>query len=121
MDRISGQNNRNESQIEFVSDPVTHHDSAADFYAAVIRLLWDGWDSAENTEKHIRTAVPTSRSLAELKRKVAENLDITPIPSFTPDLTGPTDILSFRDEWNAQEFVWVSNDQYHYMEWGTSA
>ena len=121
MDRTSGQNNRNESQIEFVSDALANHDSPSDFYAAVIRLLWDGWDSIANTDNYIRDAVPTQRSLAELQHKVAENLDITPVPSFVPDLANPTDIYSFRDDWNVQEFVWISGGRFHFMGWDTAA
>ncbi|HRX78134.1 MAG TPA: hypothetical protein P5307_03685, partial [Pirellulaceae bacterium] len=82
---------------------------------------WDGWDSAANTEKYIQNAVPTKRTVTDLKRKVFENLDITPMPSFDPDLDDPTDVHSFRDDWNVQEFVWMSGGRYHFMGWDTSA
>ncbi|EGF28831.1 hypothetical protein RBWH47_00948 [Rhodopirellula baltica WH47] len=121
MDRVSGQNGRNESQIEFVSDDCANHASPAAFYAAVIRLLWAGWDSDSNTDKYIRNAVQTSRSLADLQRTVTENLGITPIADFTPALDDPVDIHSFRDDWNVQEFVWVSGGRYHFMGWDTAA
>ncbi|MEO1530511.1 MAG: hypothetical protein AAFX06_34415 [Planctomycetota bacterium] len=121
MDRVSGQNGRNESQIEFVSDDCANHDSPASFYAAVIRLLWTGWDSDANTDIYIRNAVQTSRSLADLQRKVTENLGITPITDFTPAMDAPVDIHSFRDDWNVQEFVWVSGGRYHFMGWDTAA
>lgn len=121
MDRVSGQNNRNESQIEFVSDDCANHDSSASFYAAAIRLIWTGWDSNANTDKYIRNAVQTTRSLADLQRRVAVNLSTTPIPGFTPALDSPVDIHSFRDDWNVQEFVWVSGGRYHFMGWDTAA
>ncbi len=121
MDRVSGQNGRNESQIEFVSDDCVNHDSPADFYAAVIRLLWQGWDSDANTDRYIHNAVQVPRTTSDLQQRVTENLGITPISGFTPALADPTDIHSFRDDWNVQEYVWVSGGRFHFMGWGTSA
>ena len=38
-----------------------------------------------------------------------------------PILDSPTEIHSFRDDWNVQEFVWVSGGRYHFMGWDTAA
>ena len=121
MDRNSGQNDRNESQIEFVADDTANHNSAADFYAAVIHVLWEGWDSAANTERYIENSVCMPRTSAELRHNIDECLRITPVPNFKPDTADPSDIHSFRDDWNVKELVWMSGSRFWFMGWDTSA
>ena len=121
MRQIHADNTRNESQIDFVSDDHHLHQSPDEFFAAAIRLLHDGYDSAENIEKYITNATWVARTITELRTAVEECLAITPIPDFFPNLKGAVAIHSFRDDWNLQEFVWRCGDQYWYMNWGTAA
>jgi len=121
MQRIHADNLRNESEIDFVVVDHSEYASLDDFYSEVVRVLWDGWDSIENTEKYIVAARKSVRTIDELQNVVAECLATTPVPDFIPNLKGLENILSFRDDWNLKEFVWCRGNECWYMGWGTSA
>lgn len=121
MQRFHADNNRNESQIDFVVGCSDDYNSPLEFYAAVIRMLWDGWDSEQNTEKYIADSIQLERQADELKSIVNGCLAITPIVDFAPILTNIESIHSFRDEWNVCEFVWRVDAQYVFMSWSTTA
>ena len=121
MQRFHADNNRNESQIDFVIGNCKEYDSAREFYAAAIRLLWEGWDSDQNTEKYIANSVQTERTIVELTKIVNECLVITPIVEFSPNFKDIESVQSFRDDWNVREFVWLTGDQYVFMSWDTAA
>lgn len=119
--RFHADNNRNESQIDFVIGNCDDYGSPLDFYAASIRLLWERWDSDENTEKYIANSVQNERTFDELTSIVNECLTITPIVDFSPKLEQIESVHSFRDDWNVREFVWQTGRQYVFMSWGTAA
>lgn len=121
MHQFAGYNPRNESQIDFVQTDRNRFATAAEFYAAAIRLLWAGWDSDANTEQYLASALPQQRTSDELASAVADCLQITPVPSFTPDLSGVEFVQSFYDDWNNREFVWCTRTSYWLMCWSTSA
>jgi predicted enzyme related to lactoylglutathione lyase len=121
LQRFHADNNRNESQIDFVVGNCDGYESPLDFYAAAIRMLWDGWDSEQNTEKYIANSVQRERSIDELTAVVNECLAITPILDFAPQLINVESVHSFRDDWNVREFVWRSGNQYVFMSWDTAA
>jgi len=121
MQRIHADNDRNESQIDFVIVGRREFATPDEFYAAAIRLLWEGWDSDEHIEQYIANANRLSRSVDELQNEVAECLGITPVERFMPDLDDIDIVVSFRDDWNVKEFVWCSDRNYWLMAWGTSA
>ncbi len=121
LQRVHSDNSRSESQIDFVVGSFSCYESPRDFYAAVIRLLWDGWDSERNTEKYIANSVERERTLEELAAIVTECLSITPIDDFAPKLDNVSFVFSYRDDWNVREFVWHSGDKYVFMSWDTSA
>ena len=121
MRRFHADNNRNESQIDFVIGNCKEYESPCEFYAAAIRLLWEGWDSDENTEKYIANSVQNERTADELMSIVRECLAITPIVDFTPNLEDIGSVHSFRDDWNVREFVWRTGNQFVLMSWDTAA
>lgn len=121
LQHIHSDNNRNESQIDFVVGRFSCFESPRDFYAAAIRLLWDGWDSEQNTEKYIANSVERERNPEDLPAIVKECLAITPIDDFVPILDNISLVYSYRDDWNVREFVWHSGDKYVFMSWDTSA
>ncbi|MCH9655957.1 MAG: hypothetical protein K0U86_08425 [Planctomycetes bacterium] len=121
MQQVHADNNRNESQIDFVFVDRSAYSSPDDFYSAAIRLLWAGWDSDANTDKYIANAIRLSRTIDELQKEIAECLSITPVADFTPNFDGIEVVFSFYDDWNVKEFVWYSDKQYWFMSWGTAA
>jgi hypothetical protein len=121
LQRFHADNNRNESQIDFVVGNFDDYDSPRDFYAAAIRMLWDGSDSKENTEKYIAKSVQRERQIDELTAVVNECLAITPIGDFAPSLMNVESVHSFRDDWNVREFVWRSENEFVFMSWDTAA
>ncbi len=121
MLRIEANNPRNESQIAFVSDDCKNYQDMDGFYAAAVRLLWEGWDSDENTARYIANANKSMRNPDELQTVIGECLGITPIHGFLLDLLDLSEIYSMREDWNQREFVWRSSNNYWYMCWGTSA
>ena len=121
MKIVSAQNNRNESEIEFVTSQADLHDSPAAFYAVAMRELFRGTDSDACIDTYVSSGRQLSRSAAELRSRIAELLEITPVPGFTPALDAVTAAWSFRTEWNAEEHVWRSGQDYWLVCWGTSA
>lgn len=121
LQRFHSDNDRNESQIDFVVGNCDDYGSPREFYAAAIRLLWDGWDSEKNTETYISNSAQCERRSDELSAIVNECLGITPIADFVPNLNNVGSVHSFRDDWNIREFVWVTGDQYVFMSWDTAA
>ena len=121
MQQVHADNNRNESQITFISDDSSAYGSPDDFYAAAIRVLWAGWDSDANTEKYIANANKQDLTREGLQQVVAECLQITPVADFELDFANVVSVHSFRDDWNVREYVWSTPTTYWLMCWDTSA
>lgn len=121
MNIIESRNNRNESQVVFVSDKCTNYKSIDEFYTAAILKLWQGWDSVENAIRYIKNAEKIKRTIKELDNEISECLKITPVMEFNPDTKGSSQIFSFYDVWNNKEFLWESDGRFWFMSWGTAA
>ena len=102
MQTIHGYNGVNESQIVFACDERAAYASEDEFYAATVTRLWEGWDSAANTERFIRNASKKRCDPEDLRTAVRERLRITPIAEGAPDLHDIQEAYSFRDDWNDQ-------------------
>lgn len=121
MKIVGAHNTRNESEIEFVTSEVNSHESPAAFYARAIHELFRGSDPDACIDTYVSSGRQISRSAAELRSRIAELLEITPVLGFTPALDEVSAAWSFRTEWNAEEHVWCSGQNYWLVCWGTSA
>lgn len=121
MNYIESSNNRNASQIEFVSDECADYKSIDDFYTTVILKLWQGWDSEENAKQYIRNSEKKKRTIEELNLEISACIKITPITEFNPDTRNATEIYSLYDDWNNKELLWKCDNKFWMMLWGTSA
>ena len=117
---IHGSNPRNESQIDFIEADVQDFCSVDDFYSAAVRKLWNGYDSAKNTEDYISEAHKKPTSPVTLKEEIRLRLEITPADGVA-ELEDPTEIQCMQDEWNLKEFVWRERNLWRMFSWGTSA
>ena len=121
MKIINAQNRRNESMIEFVVDDVNHHESPRNFYENAMRELLRGTDSDVVIDLYLSNADQRSCTATEIRSAVAELLEKTPMQDFCPELDEIVSAYAFRADWNAEEYVWRSGQQYWLLCWGTSA
>ena len=120
MTRIHAHSLDNESQIEFLEAIESDYPNADLFYAAAIRTLWDGADSVERTERYIANSNKKDRTVSELVSTVRDSTALTPIDGI-PQINAPTDVCSYRDDWNIREFVWREEGMWRMLSWETSA
>ncbi len=120
MRKIEGSNPKNESHLDFVEAPVSDFQIAHDFYAATVRMLWDGFESPQSIEDHISNVKPIQFDKKALKKELAMALKSTPIDDM-PTLVKPTAIVCLQDSWNAKVFVWQDSGHWRMFSWGTSA
>jgi hypothetical protein len=121
MKIIAAQNHRNESMIEFVVDVVHHYESPGQFYKNAIRELFRETESDVLIDWYLSIADQRPRTATEIRSAVAVALEMTPMPDFCPELDDIVSAYAFRTDWNAEEYVWRSGQQYWLLCWGTSA
>ena len=120
MNRTHAHNLNNESQIDFLEAAASDCPDSDSFYAAAIRIIWEGMDSVERTDRYIANANKRERTVSEVAAVVQESAAITPIKGL-PAINAPEDAYSFRDDWNIKEFVWKEDGMWRMLSWETSA
>ena len=118
--RVDASNPRNESRIDFVEADRSDFSTADDFYAEAIRMLWEGFESAGNTEKHIANAKRLPIDEQKLEAELGSAVQTTPIVN-APELETPEEILCMQEDWNIREFVWRDRIAWRMFSWSTSA
>jgi hypothetical protein len=51
---------------------------------------------------------------------VRDSAELTPIDGL-PQINVPSDVCSYRDDWNIKEFVWREEGMWRMLSWETSA
>jgi len=114
-------NANNESQIYIVLGNSSDFKSSIQFHAAAIRVLRKEWESDIETTKYIAGSTPSTRSCDELVNCVNKCLISTPFHGFALPIKCAESVYSFHDQWNSQEIVWRSINQYVLLSWDTAA
>lgn len=109
-----------ESSLDFVEADGPEFSSALEFYAEATRMLFEGYESAEETEKYIAKAKQDPSDPQKLSELIQWVVKITPIDN-APELKSPEGVVCMRDDWNLLEYVWREGTLWRMFSWGTSA